>query len=78
MALKRRAPFLGRLVWRGRLCVRNQFEYDSAVDHVISDINQLPSSQDESEIGFSRSFNDKHAEAELNRTSTCLLCLRFQ
>ena len=66
-AILRHETFVGldRIVWRGRLCVRNQLEYKAAVDHMLADVNELGCQIEGCELCHYASMGDRQVDAEL-------------
>jgi hypothetical protein len=56
---------IGRIVWKGRLCIQNQLEYNRAMDHIIAECQQQPCSSRDCELCSYRSMDDARIDSEL-------------
>jgi hypothetical protein len=58
---------IGRIIWRGRLCIQDQDEYNTAVSRIIGEINHIPYLTNGCEVDpLQHSLNERLIESELN------------
>ncbi|CAF4267716.1 unnamed protein product, partial [Adineta steineri] len=58
--------FSNRIVWKGRLCIQDQSEYDSAMNHIITEVNQIKCSPDKCKLCQYCSMDENRVKSELN------------
>ncbi|CAF1008246.1 unnamed protein product [Adineta steineri] len=58
--------FSNRIVWKGRLCIQDQTEYDSAMNHIITEVNQIKCSPDKCKLCQYCSMDENRVKSELN------------
>ena len=56
----------GRVVWKGHLCIRDQTEYNTALDHITARVHQMPCPSDDCKLCFYSFWNEISVELNLD------------
>lgn len=68
---------IDRIVWRGRLCIQNQSEYNTVMDHIIAEVNKIQCSTENCQLCQYRSMNEARINSELNGKNIFLIILLY-
>jgi len=61
---------LGRIAWKGRLCVGNQDEYNTSLDHILAQSQQQKCTIQDCELcSYATTANDSQIDYQLNSNS---------